>query len=386
MMGLKFMNDVPFKQVLITGLIRDEHGQKMSRTKGNILDPLEVIEEMGADALRFTLTSQTAAGMDVSLAKSKIYGNRTFVNKIWNASRFVLMNLPDGFTLQPLKKEDLTLFDKWILTRINELARDVNEDLGNYVINNASYLVYHFIWNEYCDWYVEFSKPYLTGGDEHRKRITLNVLVSVLEKILRILHPFMPFCTEELWSHVKTIVGEEKPLALASYPTYHEEEVFLESKESVGAIQDVVSRIRQIRSEMNIPPQKAVNCFIIPANESYWELFRGASAQIIFLAKLAQFNKVDSFPSNTILVKDSSAFAEIGVDIKESVDFEKETARITKEIAKLEKTIKDVSVKLNDRNLLAKAPPEIIESYKERLADAQLRMNRLQAHLRDLKG
>ncbi|OGF67054.1 MAG: valine--tRNA ligase [Candidatus Fischerbacteria bacterium RBG_13_37_8] len=385
MMGLKFMNDVPFKQVLFTGLIRDEKGNKMSRTKGNVVDPLEVIDNMGADALRFTLISQTADAMDVSFSRNKVQGNRAFMNKLWNVSRFVLMNIPDEFMVKPLRAEDLSLFDRWILTRTNEIIQEVDHNLTYYELSKAGNLLYHFIWNEFCDWYVEFSKPYLNAPDEKRKETTLNVLAVVLGKILKVLHPFTPFITEELWSIVKKLFKEDKTLALTAMPEYVETEVFAESKEEITAIQDVISRVRQIRAEMNIAPQKEVSCYVKIAEDKYGELFTYALPQILFLAKLKEFFLAAEFPADKMLVKDSAPCAHIGVDLLESVDRDKETARIEKEISKLEKTLNDVTAKLIDKNIIEKAPREVIESFQNRKDETQLRLNRLRAHLHDLQ-
>lgn len=384
-MGLKFMNDVPFKKVFLTGLIRDEAGQKMSKTKGNIIDPLEIIESMGADSLRFTLISQTTAGNDVSISKSKIYGNRTFMNKLWNATRFVLMHIPDNFQIAKFDKENLSLFDKWILTRINEVIKEVNEALENYNVSEACYSLYHFVWNEYCDWYIEFSKPYLSSGNEERIKITLTVLITILDKVLKLLHPFIPFITEELWQNLKFVKKEKESLALASYPEYHPEEIFKDSKEPVLFLRNLISQIRQIRAEMNVAPQKKIDCYLIPKSDSEDKVCKNYSEQIIFLTNLNQLAIIKEFPKDAVLIKDSLANIEIGVDLLGSINIGKETERINKEIIKLEKTKKELSEKLYDKNIIEKAPKEIIEGYKIRLEETKIRLNRLSCHLNDLK-
>lgn len=385
MMGLKFMNDVPFRQVLFTGLIRDEKGNKMSRTKGNVVDPLEVIENMGADALRFTMISQTADAMDVSFSMSKIYGNRTFMNKLWNATRFVLLNVSENFRKKPIKFEELLIFDKWILTRINEVINELEKYLSTYQLTNACKLLYHFVWNEFCDWYVEFCKPSLSGAARERRDITVNVLITVLERILKILHPFTPFITEELWIYLKELVGEENQLSLAQMPDYNSDELFEESKESIAAIQAAVSTIRQIRAEVNIPPQKEVDCYLITDYDSYWKLFTDCRDQIIFLTKINKILRTDSFPADKLIIKDSFAYAQIGIDPLGSIDVNKETERIQKEIVKLEKIISEVQIKLNDAKMLANAPAEIIENFKNRYDESVNRLNRLRAHKESLK-
>jgi len=385
MMGLKFMNDVPFKQVLFTGLIRDEKGNKMSRTKGNVVDPLDVIEKMGADALRFTLISQTADAMDVAFSPSKIYGNRTFMNKLWNATRFVLLNLPDDFKIEPFDYDKLTLFDKWILTRINEVISEVDNSLSTYQLINATKAIYHFIWNEYCDWYIEFSKPALNSSDIDRKRITLNVLITVLSRILKILHPFTPFITEELWTYVRKFTGEYTLLSLAKMPDYNSAEIFSDCKKDIEAIQDVVSRIRQIRAEINIPPQKEIDCYLMPTNDYYWELFYASLPQITFLSKLRNFVRANSYPSDKLIIKDSSPYAQIGIDPLGSIDPNKEIERISKEITKLEKIIAEVLEKLNDPAIIANAPREVVENFKMRYNDSTNRLNRLKTHKESLR-
>jgi len=385
MMGLKFLNEVPFKEVFLTGLIRDEAGQKMSKTKGNIIDPLEIIESMGADSLRFTLISQTTAGNDVSISESKIYGNRTFMNKLWNATRFVLMHIPENFQIAKFEKENLSLFDKWILTRINEVIKEVNEALENYNVSEACYSLYHFVWNEYCDWYIEFSKSYLLSGVKERIETTLIILITVLDKILRLLHPFIPFITEELWQNLKFVKKEKESLALSSYPEYHPEEIFNESKEPALFLRNLISQVRQIRAEMNITPQRKIDCYLIPKSNFEDKMCRNYSEQIIFLANLNQLHIVKEFPINIVLIKDSLANIEIGVDLLGSIDIEKETERINKEVIKLEKIKKEISEKLNDKNIIEKAPKEIVAGYKIRLEETRIRLNRLYCHLNDLK-
>ncbi len=385
MMGLKFMNDVPFKQVLFTGLIRDEKGNKMSRTKGNVVDPLEVIENMGADALRFTLISQTADAMDVSFSMSKIYGNRTFMNKLWNATRFVLINLPDNFKIQPIPYDKLSLFDKWILTRMNQIIYDVEQNLSSYQLTTACKNLYHFIWNEFCDWYIEFSKPALNNSNPERKNITLNLLIITLEKILKLLHPFTPFITEELWSYLKNYLNKNNLLCLSEIPEYNPNELFEVTKKEVAAIQEIVSCIRQIRAEINIPPQKEIDCYILPINDLYWNLFHNYEEQVTFLAKINNFIKIESFPSNKLIIKDTTTYAQIGVDPLGSIDPNKEIERINKEITKLEKIISDVQTKLNDPKIIKNAPEEVVEIFKNRYNESINRLNRLKAHKESLK-
>lgn len=385
MMGLKFMNNVPFRQVLFTGLIRDEKGNKMSRTKGNVVDPLEVIENMGADALRFTLISQTADAMDVSFSMSKIYGNRTFMNKLWNATRFVLLNVTEDFKKKPIKYGELLICDKWILTRINEVINEVEQNLSVYQLTNASKILYHFVWNEFCDWYVEFCKSSLNSSYTVRKDITLNVLVTVLERILKVLHPFTPFITEELWTYLKELVGEENPLSHSQLPDYNSNELFEESKGSIAAIQAVVSTIRQIRAEVNIPPQKEIDCYLITDKNSYWKIFTDYQDQIIFLTKINKMLRTDSFPADKLIIKDSCAYAQIGIDPLESIDAGKEIERIQKEIVKLEKIISEVQIKLNDAKILANAPAEVIENFKNRYDESVSRLNRLKTHKESLQ-
>ena len=251
MTGLKFMDDVPFRDVYIHALVRDEHGQKMSKTRGNIIDPLEIIEEFGTDSLRFTLTAMAAQGRDIRLSTERIAGYRNFCNKIWNAARFTLMNLGESVPPMP-PRETLSLGDRWILSRLNGVTRQVNEALEEYRFNDAALALYHFTWHELCDWYLEVIKPALTSGE--RGNASRAVLAEVLERTLRLLHPIIPFITEEIWEKLPNRTGES--IMIAEWPKPRDEWDDPEVEEEFEALMDMIGGIRNIRGELNISPNK----------------------------------------------------------------------------------------------------------------------------------
>ncbi len=374
MMGLHFMNDVPFREVYIHALIRDEQGRKMSKSQGNVIDPLVVMEKYGTDAFRFTLAALAAQGRDIRISEKKIEGYRHFVNKLWNAARFVLMNLDeevDGIE-EPLKKED-----RWILTRLSQLSREVSRAIEEYRFNDAANMCYQFVWYEFCDWYVEMSKLSLYGEDRNRRRAVLSVLLKCLSAICRILHPFMPFVTEEIW---QKLPEREESIMIAKFP---EPEEFLEDPSAVKdteLIMDLIVGIRNVRGELRIPPSKKVNVSI-DAPEEVIPLIEENIGHIRNLAK------VDSIEIGSGIEKPPySATAVVGnisahVILKGVLNVEEEKRRIMKEMKKVEKDIEIFRKKLENRNFLEKAPAHIVEEVREKLKIAQEKLEKLNESL-----
>ncbi|MBI4838635.1 MAG: valine--tRNA ligase, partial [Nitrospirae bacterium] len=291
MMGLKFMGEVPFKDVYIHALIRDASGQKMSKSKGNVIDPIEMIETHGADAFRFTLTAFAAQGRDIKFSVDRVEGYRHFINKIWNAARFILMNIKQPGDVKPVSGvEHLSLADRWILSRLSTVAQDVNAALAEYRFNDAAGILYQFIWHEFCDWYIEMVKPVLYGEDEKVRSAAINTLVHALEVSLRLLHPFMPFITEKLWQDLPSSVraGAES-LCVQKYPSAEDGIIDARSEEKMGFIMDAVTGIRNIRGEFNLPPSLELKALIKTSDGSKDIL----NEHVGYISKLAKVKEVE---------------------------------------------------------------------------------------------
>ncbi len=365
-MSMEFMKEIPFKYVFIHGLIRDSEGRKMSKSLGNAVDPLEMVEEYGADALRLTLVTGNAPGNDMRFYREKVEGNRNFANKIWNASRFVLMNLGD---LQPnvagtdIANLDLTQVDKWILSRYNSSVKEVTELLGQFEIGEAVRVLYDFIWSEFCDWYIELVKPRLQGEDD--RIVAQTVLIYVLEGILKLLHPFMPFITEEIWQYLP---GEGETLALAKWPEFCEELEDRSAEKNMVILMETITAIRVLRAEMNLPPSKKINIILYSDNESE-ELLKAGEDYIRRLARVEMLTIADGGAEKP--EKAISAIAagiEVYLPLEGLVDFDKEIARLKEELKVVEKETARFEKKLSNKGFLTKAPAEIVQGEREKLS------------------
>ena len=359
------MNEKPFEHVLIHGLVRDSEGRKMSKSLGNGIDPLEIIDQYGADALRFTLTTGNSPGNDMRFYMERVEFARNFNNKLWNASRFVFMNLEDESLLDNLTRESvedkLTLADKWIISRANRVVKEVNYNMDQFDLGIALQKAYDFTWSEYCDWYIEIVKPRLYGDDREAKRAALYTLTYVMEKILKLLHPFIPFITEEIYSYLPTVEGY---IITAEYPHYKEEDDMLEEEEKMNLIMDGIRNVRNVRAEMNVPPSKKARIIIVstgdkkPAMEDGKEYFKSlASASEVEI----QDNK-DGIPEDAVSVVIDGV--ELFIPLDELVDFEKEKERLNKERDKALAEIKRVEGKLNNPGFVNKAPAKLVEEEK----------------------
>ncbi len=357
--GLEHIGKEPFKHVYIHGLVRDSQGRKMSKSLGNGIDPLEIVEQYGADALRFTLATGNSPGNDMRFYMERVEASRNFANKIWNASRFVMMNLSiDKNELPDLSK--LHIEDKWILHKYNELVREVTENLDKYELGIAVQKLYDFIWDEFCDWYIELVKPrFNETGDSNET--AQKVLTYVLSNTLKLLHPFMPFITEEIW---QALPHEGESIMISEWPKYNEALVNAEAEQDMTVIMDAIKGVRNVKNEMNVPPSKKVKLFVVTEAE---DLFKQATA---FLEKLASASEVDiradkaGVPENVVSVVNPKA--EILLPLDELVDKEKEIERLTKEKAKLEGEIKRVEGKLSNKGFTDKAPAAVVEEERQK--------------------
>ncbi len=372
--GMEQMKEEPFKTVYIHGLVRDAQGRKMSKSLGNGIDPLEIIDKYGADALRFTLVTGNSPGNDMRFSTEKVEASRNFANKIWNASRFVQMNLTIDKAELP---ETLALEDKWILSKFNDLVKAVTENIDKYELGLAVQKLYDFIWDNFCDWYIEIVKPRLQNKDDvQANENAQKVLCYVLSNTMKLLHPFMPFITETIW---QALPHDGESIMVSKWPEYQDSLNFAVEAEQVETIMDTIRSIRARRAEMNVPPSKKAQVILFTENRQAYE------AGSTFFAKLAYASEiqfVDAAPSNVeAMVSVVTKGAQVYMPMGELVDFEKEKARLEKEKAKVQKDIDFVMKKLNNEGFVAKAPAAVIAQEREKAAKYQELMDKLNASL-----
>ena len=377
MMGIKFMDDVPFRDVYIHALIRDAEGQKMSKTKGNVIDPLVMMDKYGTDALRFTLAAFAAQGRDIKLAEERIEGYRNFCNKLWNASRFVLMNLDDyKGTCKLNESTECPAAHRWILSRLNEVCREVNHALEEFKFNDATSAIYKFIWNEYCDWFIELSKPHLYGGED--RGATQNILVHVLEASLRLLHPFMPFVTEEIHSKLP---GTSGSLMEASFPQYDKNKSDAEIEKKFTTVINIITCVRNIRGEMNLNPGLNLDLLVRTQNSQQTDILKFHAG---YINALARVNLIETSPKVKKPRMSASSVCDkmdIFVPLEGKMNFTEEKKRVEKELKKIEKDIIVLGKKLSNKNFIDKAPPEVIEKDSQRKQILSEKKVRLSNHL-----
>ncbi len=386
MMGLKFMGRVPFRDVYIHALVRDAQGQKMSKSKGNVIDPLLVIDEYGADAFRFTLTAFAAMGRDIKLATERIAGYKAFANKLWNAARFALMNLED---FEPaaidLEQAELTLADRWILVRLAESAREVNQALADYRFNEAANILYAFTWHNFCDWYIELVKDDLYGEDDAARQRARSVLFTVLEQLLRLLHPLMPFITEEIW---QALPGA-RPCAFlmqSDYPTGTGLPLDGAGAARMELIMDVVRAIRNIRGEMNVPPGRPVTAVLDCKSAAATETLAAGEGYIRTLARVGELAFGVGIQRPEKAATQVAGEVEILLPLAGLIDVAAEEQRLAKEILKVEKDVALFEKKLGNEAFVAKAPPEVLEKDRGKLAEAREKLSILQQGLEKLQS
>ena len=386
MMGLEFGKDIPFRHVFIHGLVRDSQGRKMSKSLGNGIDPVEVVEKYGADTLRFMLITGNTPGNDMRFYWERVESARNFANKIWNASRYMLMNIEEGFAkdFQP-EAADFTLADRWILSRYARTVRDVTNNIDKFELGEAARMIYEFIWNEFCDWYIELTKARLYDKENARARNTaLWVLSQVLDGTFRLLHPFMPFLTEEIWQKVPHDEAV-KSIMISQWPKADSAAIDDEIEASMTAIMETIKSVRNMRAEVGAAPSKKSEVILS---------FKEEKLQTVFAENESYLDKLAAAEPVTILASDAAKpenamtgvvnGVEIYLPLKGLIDVEKETARLSKELEKLEKEIKRLNGKLNNEGFLKKAPEQVVAGEKAKLADYEEKKKSVEGRISDL--
>ena len=376
---------VPFNHVLFTGLIRDPQGRKMSKSLGNGVDPIDVVNQYGADALRFTLITGNSPGNDMRYDEKRIIASRNFANKLWNATRFVLMNIDEDDDLVFDENIDLALEDKWILKRLNNVIEEVTKNLEKYEIGLAASRIEDFIWEEYCDWYIEFAKLRLNGDDEKEKSDVKKVLLYVLNKMIALLHPFMPFITEEIYS---ALPDKKDMLIVEEWPKFREEFDFVSEEATVNSAIEAITAIRNQRATLNVGAKKKQDLIILAENQEYKDLLDDLKGQFINLANSNEVNIYlkDEYKGN----KDNLVnlvFNEFSVlmSLDDLMDYDKERKRLNDEIKRLEGEIKRANGKLNNENFVSKAPEAVVNEEREKLANYKDLLEKTQISLEEIK-
>lgn len=384
-MGLEFTGKAPFSTVYIHGLIRDEKGQKMSKSKGNTIDPVKIIDKYGCDALRFTMTSLcTYGGQDIKMSEERFEYGRNFANKIWNASRFVLMNL-DGVDEKEIDFNNLTIADKWILDKLNKTAKEVNENIKEFRIGEVAHVLYDFFWNSYCDWYVEIAKIQLQ--DEGQKVNTQRVLRYVLDMALRMLHPIMPHITECVWQLIpKTSNETAKAIIVSEFPVFKCELEFTKEAQEMELVFETITSLRNLRQSFNISP--SVKCNIeIRAERAEKSIFEAIESYIQRLARVENisYNSMDAHvpPKSAAAVVSMS---KIIVPLADLIDLDAEIARQQKKLDKLTTEKNSLSGRINNPKFVANAPQELIEQTKSRIEEIEIQEKSIKDLMDSLKS
>ena len=378
--GIEHTGKCPFEVALMHGLVRDAQGRKMSKSLGNGIDPIEVIDKYGADALRFSLVMGVSPGSDIRMSEEKIESYRNFANKIWNASRFVLMNLR-GFEPKGIpSEEELSLPDKWILTQYQEAVRSVTANLENYDIGFAATKLYDFIWSTFCDWYIEIAKYGLYSDNEQRKRTTQEVLLYVLTGILKLLHPYMPFITEEVYGYLP---GNEGMLITAAWPEAIDKYDFPAASEQMEGVMEVIRAVRNLRAEMNVSPGKKATLFL-HAHTGWGDVLQSAAGYFMRLAGASGVEMIDGDTRPEKSAAAVSSVCEIYIPLGELVDIEKELERLQKDMKNAEGEVKRSEGMLANEKFVAKAPAELVENERIKLATARERVSALQKRISEM--
>ena len=374
--GMEQMHEEPFKTVFIHGLVRDSLGRKMSKSLGNGIDPLDMIDRYGADALRFNLITGNSPGNDMRFYVEKCEAMRNFCNKLWNASRFVMMNL--GIEKNELP-ETLELEDKWILSRLNDVVKEVCENMDHFELGVAAGKIYDFIWDDYCDWYIELTKPRLNSGDEALSRSAQQVLLYVLTEILKLLHPFTPFITEEIW---QALPHEGEALMVQEYPAYREALSFPLEAQRFETVMEAIKAVRARRSEMNVPPSRKAHLMIVTEER---EAFEAGRSYITKLAYASEVSVLDAVPADAEkMVTAVTDNARMFMPMADLVDLEKERARLQKELANAEKQLQGQIAKLSNQNFVTRAPEAVVNVEREKQAKLEALIENLKANLAHL--
>ncbi|MDD5073084.1 MAG: valine--tRNA ligase [Candidatus Omnitrophica bacterium] len=380
MAGYEFMGDAPFRDIYIHGTVRDETGAKMSKSLGNIIDPIEIIDEFGTDALRFSIISITAVGQDVFLSKEKFQVGRNFANKIWNASRFVMANLSEDVDTDLCvlyKNADLTLADRWILSNLYSTLEGLEKALGSYRFSEAANLLYDFIWHKYCDWYLEIAKSRI------KEKNTQVILYKVLEKSLRLLHPIMPFLTEEIWS---ILPHKRDSIMVQPWPHLQKDLIDKKAEEEMDLAIGIITVIRNIRAEVNIPPQKSCKAIVAAGSAKSRAAIDKSLDYIKNLGRLESLEVTEKLKRPKASSVAVFGDCEICVPLEGLVDIEAEKKKMMSKAGELEKYVKSIESKLNNKNFVERAPKDIIDKEKEKLSEAKVSLGKLRENLKRLES
>ena len=364
--GLAYTGKAPFDTVCIHGIVRDSQGRKMSKSLGNGIDPLEVIAEYGADALRFMLVDGSTQGNDMRYSEERVKAARNFANKLWNASRYVMMNLSEDADNKLPSLDKLEISDKWVLSKLNNLIAEVTENLDRYEMGVAVHKVYDYIWDTYCDWYIELTKARLYSEDADRKQTAIQVLTYVLDQVLRLLHPFMPFITEEIWQNLP---HEGPALIVAQWPQYREDLAFKTEEDQMESVMNAIRAIRNRRAEMNVPPSKKAQLYVLTAKPQAFLEGEGFIERLAYTDKMTLLEKE---PENLDgMVTCATADAKLYIPMGQLVDVAKELERISKELEKARKHLAGLEGKLSNQNFVARAPEAVVAAEREKAAKAK---------------
>jgi valyl-tRNA synthetase len=378
--GLEQMGESPFEHVLIHGLVRDAQGRKMSKSLGNGVDPLVVIEQYGADALRFMLATGNSPGNDLKFQMERVESSRNFANKLWNASRFLLMGLNDEADYTLTGDEKLELADKWILSRLNFTIEEVTKNLEKFELGIAATKIYEFVWDEYCDWYIELTKKRIFSEDEESKLTAQKILLIGLKEMLKLLHPFMPFITEEIW---QSIPNQNEDLIISTWPTFNETFSFKVEEEQMNIIMNAIRSLRNVRAEMDVPPSKRAR-LLINGTKEIESLFNKNAAYIETMSGISeiQFTEEESVEEAATAIIDG---ARMFIPLADLIDYQKEYDRLNKEKSKLEGEVKRAMGKLSNEGFTSKAPAKLIESENEKLSKYQDMLREIKERLEAVK-
>jgi valyl-tRNA synthetase len=381
--SLEFTDEIPFKDVLIHGLVRDAEGRKMSKSLGNGVDPLEVIEQYGADAMRYMISTSSTPGQDLKFRWEKVEQARNFANKIWNASRFALMNL-EGFTYKDIDLSGkLGTADRWILHRLNETATDVTRLMDQYEFGETGRVLYDFIWDDLCDWYIEFAKLSLYGTDAEAKRSTQSVLAYVLDRTQRLIHPFMPFISEEIWQHLP---HEGETLSLAPWPQANDHFKAPDALNEMGLLMDIIRAVRNIRAEVNVPMSKKIEMMIKPANGEIQSILENNEIYVQRFCGTSSLTVDSSLQSPDKAMTAIVTGAELYLPLAGLIDIAQEISRLEKEIQTLNGEVERIEKKLANEGFVSKAPAKVIDEEKAKLADYAEKRDKVLARIAELKG
>ena len=380
--ALEFTEEVPFKDVLIHGLVRDSEGRKMSKSLGNGVDPIEVIEKYGADAMRYMISTSSTPGQDLRFRWERVEQARNFANKIWNASRFALMNL-EGFTYSDINiSGDLGTADRWILHRMNETSREITRLMDAYEFGETGRLLYNFIWDDLCDWYIEMAKLSLYGQDETKKKNTQSVLAYVLDRTMRMIHPFMPYISEEIWQHLP---HEGETITLAAWPTYDEKLDAPEAVQEMNLLMDMIRAVRNIRAEVNVPMSKKIELMIKPTDERSLEI---AKRNLITIERFCGTSSLNIDMNMTAPDKAMTSIVtgvEMYLPLAGLIDIEQEIQRLRKECDTLTKEVERVEKKLANEGFMAKAPAKVVEEERAKMQDYSEKRAKVIARIEELQ-